>query len=155
MMTKSQYPPPTFQFALTLDSHPAGTDASFSEASGIQAEMQIEEAAEGGANRFVHRLAAGVRHPTLVLKRGVAPAASPLVGWCRDVLGGLPSIPIVKQALRVSLLDEEGRPLRTWRFVDAWPCKWEIDASAADKSAFAIEQVEFQYASMVRDDEKA
>jgi len=154
-MTNSLIPPASFQFAVTLDGHPAGPHASFSEVSGIQAQMQNVEVTEGGQSRYAHRLPTVTKLQNLVLKRGVAPPASPLLGWCRDVIEGSLGVPIVKQSLRVSLLDEKGQPLVTWRFADAWPCKWEVDAFGAGTSSCAIELIEFQYASMVREDGKS
>ena len=61
-MTDEYYPPGAFYFSVqvlgsgTALSVLTGIDASFQEASGIQAEFGVEEVTEGGENRFVHRL---------------------------------------------------------------------------------------------------
>jgi phage tail-like protein len=49
------YPLPAFYFKVSLDGI-MGNGTSFQEVRGIGSELHTEEAAEGGENRFVHRL---------------------------------------------------------------------------------------------------
>ena len=52
----------------------------FAECSGITAEYEIEEYAEGGENAFVHKLRGRMRYPNLSLKRGVTHETA-LLDW--------------------------------------------------------------------------
>ena len=139
-----------FHFALSFGDAPGETVGSFSEVSGIGAEMVTERVAEGGENRYFQALPKATRNRSLVLKRGVLPLASPLVSWCRDLLEGGLTQPVTARDLRVSLLDEAGRPLRSWSFDAAYPVKWEIDAFVSDKTHVVVEKIELAYGAMKR-----
>jgi phage tail-like protein len=122
------------------------SDAAFQEVGGIGPEMETESYREGGENRFVHALPKGVKHPKLTLKRGIAPFASPLVTWCRDVLEGGLGVRIVPQLVHVDLLNAAAEPLRSWTFENAYPAHWTVDAFQAERGSVAIEKIELNYA---------
>lgn len=139
------YPPVAFHFAVSFGIPGRDADCAFREVSGIAAEMDTETVVEGGENRFVYQLPKAVKHPRLVLKRGVAPFTSRLVTWCRDVLEGGLSYPVTTKLMRVSLLDEAGQGLRVWSFENAYPVKWEVEPFQSSKNEVAIEKVELAY----------
>ncbi|MEM9025277.1 MAG: phage tail protein, partial [Bacteroidota bacterium] len=105
----------------------------------------LEEVQEGGENRYTHKLPAALRHPNLVLKRGIAAITSPLVLWCRSVLEADFAIPIVAQPLVVMLLNSEGIPMRAWTFANAYPVKWEVSPFHSERNEVAIENIELAY----------
>jgi len=147
----SPYPHPAFHFKVVFALSSGITDMSFQEVSGIGPEIQSEDVTEGGENRFVHRLPKGVKHPRLVLKRGVASQLSPLVRWCRKVLEGDFSEPIVPTQVGVTLLDEKGIPVAVWSVTGAYPVKWEIEAFNSTKNDVAIEKIELNYSYSTRE----
>jgi phage tail-like protein len=137
--------PAAFYFSVGFGIAPGLVDGSFREVSGMAAEMDTEPLVEGGENRYVYQLPKAVKHTRLVLKRGVAPLASPLVTWCRDVLeGGLGQALTTKQ-LWVTLRDETGLPLRVWSFENAFPVKWEVEPFQSTKNEVAMEKIELSY----------
>lgn len=145
------YPPVGFHFIVNFGGVTRDADCSFSEVSGIGAEMETETVVEGGENRYVYTLPKAVKHPRLVLKRGVAPFGSRLVGWCREVLeGGLGSA-VTTQLMHVMLLDEAGQPLRKWSFENAFPVKWDVEPFQSSKNEVALEKVELAYLSSKRE----
>ncbi len=113
-------------------------------------EMELESYREGGENRFVHQLRKGVKSLRLSLKRGVAPADSGLVKWCKEVLEGNLVRRIKPQQVELSLLDGEHRPLRSWVFDNAYPVKWSVAEFSAKKNEVALETVELAYTTAVR-----
>lgn len=145
------YPPPAFYFTvsiigpLSLASLVTDIDNSFEEVSGITAEFEIEEIAEGGENRFKHRLPTHAKYPNLVLKRGVVTVDSFLAEWCGQTIGSSMSIPIVTQSILVSLLNASGVPSIVWGFSNAWPVKWEVSAMNAQENKLLTETLEFSY----------
>lgn len=145
MSNADAYPPSAFYFSVSLGGGSADADASFREVSGIGPEMDTETVAEGGENRFVYQLPKSVKHPRLVLKRGVAPLSSALVAWCRDVLEGGLAQAVVPKLLQVSLLNQDGQPLRTWSFANAYPVKWEVEPFNSTKNEVAMEKIELSY----------
>ncbi|MCF6257978.1 MAG: phage tail protein [Gammaproteobacteria bacterium] len=139
------YPPSAFYFKVVFATTLGFADTSFQEVSGIGSEMETEDLSEGGENRFVHRLPKSLKHPRLVLKRGVAEIYSPLVIWCRSVLEGQFIEPIKPTTIVVSLMNEVGMPMRTWSFVNAFPVSWEVEAFNSTKNEVAIEKIELSY----------
>src|ERR1700741_2002598 len=111
-MAGQYYPPPAFYFTVTVLGAPtADVDASFQEISGIQAETQVEDYAEGGENRFVHCLPKQAKYSNLVLKRGAVATTSFFALWCGQTIGANLSLPVLPSNLLVTLLNENGNPL--------------------------------------------
>src|SRR5438046_2741179 len=109
-MNVAYYPPGKFFFSVSvLPSGSAtvaatGIDSSFQEISGIDAELAVEEVAEGGENRFVYRLPKQTKYSPLVLKRGVVTQNSALGEWVAATIGSTLAQPITLQNLMVLLL---------------------------------------------------
>jgi phage tail-like protein len=143
------YPPTAFYFKVEIDGE-QDMDTSFSEVSGIKSEMELDPYREGGENAFVYQLPKGVKHPNLVLKRGVGDKNGLLVNWCMHTLEKGFAEQIITFQVGVKLLNEEGKPLRHWTFEDAFPVKWEIDGFKSTKNEVAIETVELSYTTLTR-----
>ena len=141
----TDYPPSAFYFKVDFFSPYGKGDASFQEVSGIGSEIETEDVIEGGENRYVYRLPKSVKHPKLVLKRGIATMNSPLVMWCKSVLEAGFIAPIVPLSLLVFLMNENKFPIRAWGFANAYPVKWEVDAFNSTKNEVAIEKIELSY----------
>lgn len=141
----NEYPPPAFHFKVEFSATAGMSDTSFQEVSGIGAEVETEDVPEGGENRYVHRLPVRVKHPKLLLKRGIADSNSPLVIWCKSVMEEDFTKPIVPRPVHVFLLDEHGLPMRSWSFANAYPVKWEVDSFNSTKNEVAIEKLELSY----------
>lgn len=150
-MLEQYYPPAAFYFSVAVLPSPASApprtsaDASFQEVSGVKAEFAVEEVVEGGENRFAHRLPQRSKYPNLVLKRGIVTKGSFLADWVAKTLGSAMSTPIVTQNLQVSLLNEKGGPITAWRFVNAYPIRWEIAALNSQDNKVLVETLEFSY----------
>ena len=140
------YPPPAFHFAVTFGTQPKDADGAFREVSGIAPEVETETVNEGGLNGFAHVLPKSIKHPRLVLKRGIAVSDSRLVQWCQAVLDGGFVKPINPKLVHVFLLDHAGEPLRCWSIENAWPVKWEIDGFQSTRNEVAMEKIELAYA---------
>jgi phage tail-like protein len=139
------FPPVAFYFRLSFSGGATATDASFKEVSGISMEMDTEEIAEGGNNSFKHRVPATAKYSNLVLKRGMASSQSPLISWCIDTISGDVSNQIETKTILVTLLNENGLPLKAWKFVNASPVKWAASDSNSMNNGIVIETLEFAY----------
>ncbi len=135
----SYYPPVGYHFRVEFNNIKG--EFQFQSVSGLTIELETEQIAEGGENRFKHKLPVRTRFPNLVLKRGVL-VNSELIKWCRDALEGFDITPI---DLTISLLNEEHEPLITWNVVHAWPVKWTVGDLNAEESKIAIETIELVY----------
>lgn len=151
-MIDSVFLPTSFYFAISIDADadPATSDGSFQDVSGIGPEFETEAYAEGGENRFVHQLPKGIKHPRLVLKRGLVATASPLLTWAKQTLEGDLATKILTRTVLVNLLDPSGIPLRSWRFSAAYPVRWDVEAFSSTTDIVAVETLEIAYATMTR-----
>lgn len=150
-MSDTYYPPPGFYFRVTvlgaggLAAELTGVDASFQEVSGIESRWDTEEVAEGGENRFVHRLPRPAKYSDLVLKRGLVYRDSFFAEWVGQSIGSSLTLPLITQNLLVTLLGAEGDPLVAWVFVNAWPLRWEVTGLDSLRNELATERLEFAY----------
>jgi len=139
------YPPSAFYFKVVFGNGANSTDSAFQEVSGISSEISTEDVVEGGENRYVHKLPTGVKHGNLELKRGIALPSSPLVVWCKSVMEKSFITRIRPQTISVYLLNEEAEEIRGWKFVNAFPVKWEVESFSSTKNEVAIEKLAFSY----------
>lgn len=137
-------PPPAFRFAVDFDGAglaPTLADLQFQEVAGLEREIEVVTLAEGGENRFAHRLPGRAKHGNLTLKRGHV-ADSGLIGWFESAAQGVGVDPA---DVTVKLLDAEGQPLEQWHFVRAWPVKWSVSGFDATKNGYVIDTIELAY----------
>jgi phage tail-like protein len=150
-MSEEYYPPGAFYFTVkvlgtgTALAWLTDIDASFQEVSGIQAEWDIEEVAEGGENRFVHRLPRPAKYSNLVMKRGIVTQSSLLSEWFGLSIGSAMTLPIIPQNLLVMLLNDSGWPTNAWIFVNAYPLRWDAGPFNSLENKVMIETLEFSY----------
>ncbi|AWW32981.1 glycerol acyltransferase [Echinicola strongylocentroti] len=139
------YPPSSFHFQVSFtqngDQVSKKKDHAFQSVSGLSVDIDTEEFAEGGENRFKHKFPVKTKYPNLVLKRGLL-VDSELISWCRDAIENFIFKPL---DVTVSLLNEEHEPLISWNIVHAYPVKWSVEDFNAEESKLAIESLELAY----------
>jgi phage tail-like protein len=150
-MNAPYYPAVAFHFGVWVDgisgssANGATADASFQEVSGIKVQFTHDDVAEGGENRFVHRLPKPPTYSNLVLKRGVVAENSRLAQWFSDTLGGTFAKPIRPRAVIVTLRNEKFDPLITWTFENAYPVSWDMSSMDSMQNAILTETMELSY----------
>ncbi len=136
------YPPVGFYFRVKFEGIESQSgDSEFQSVSGLSVDIDTEEIAEGGENRFKHKFPVKTKYPNLVLKRGLL-VDSKLIDWCRDAIENFDFKPV---DLTVSLINEEKNPLMTWNVAHAFPVKWSVEDFNAEESKMAIESIELSY----------
>lgn len=117
----------------------------FTEVSGLDREVQIEDFREGGVNDYTHKLATMTKYQNLTLKRGLADATE-LWQWHQDVVNGK----IERRQVNVVLIDISGQD--TWRWVveKAYPVKWSGASFNASTNAILVESVELVHNGIKR-----
>lgn len=135
-------PPVGFHFSVTFDLPGARSDdIRFRDVGGLTMEVEEMAYAEGGENRFTHRLPGRARWGDLTLKRGLF-IDSGLIAWVRDAVENMVIVPVT---VWVSLLDESHDPRMTWTVTGAWPKKWSVSDLNAESSAIAVESLDLSY----------
>ncbi len=140
MTMANYYPPVGYHFSVEFPTVSKG-EFQFQSVSGLTATLDTEDVAEGGENRFKHKLPVRTGYSNLVLKRGLA-VKSDLIKWCREAIEDLNIKPV---NVIVKLLNEKHEPLMTWNVVHAYPVKWEVSGFDAEESKLVIESIELVY----------
>lgn len=136
------YPPVGFHFLVEFEGLGSQEkDHQFQSVSGLSVDIEIEEIAEGGENRFKHKLPVKTKYPNLTLKRGML-IDSAVIDWCRDAIENFSFKPV---NLTVKLLNEEHQPLISWNVVHAFPVKWSVEDFNAEESKLVVESFELTY----------
>jgi len=122
-----------FELKLTPKQAPIGY---FAEVSGLSAEIETFSYNEGGRNDAVHKLPTRMKHPNLVLKRGVT-TVKDLQEWLQDSYMG-PS----RKEITLTMYNEHLDKLRVWSFKNAYPVKWTGPTFNVAQSTLATEAIE-------------
>ena len=139
--TDLYYPPVGFSFTVDVEGITGVNEGSFQEVSGLNAKITPENVKEGGENRFTHRFPTPPSYENLVLKRGLL-VGSPLIAWARTCIEQFTFTPKI---VNLSLLDETGAPLSTWRFVNAYPVAMKISDFKAQENSIVVETLELSF----------
>lgn len=136
------YPPVGFHFRVDFQL-PGITakDIEFQEVSGLNVSVEMESYAEGGENRFVHKLPVRTNYSDLTLKRGLL-HESGITEWVKSAVD---KFAFVRADLIVTLLNEQHQPLMIWNVIQALPISWEIDAFNAQESKVLVESLNLSY----------
>jgi phage tail-like protein len=124
----------------------AQATAGFSEVSGLEATMEIENYDAGGLNGGTLHFPGRVKWANLVFKRGMLAQGDPtdtsdFWTWLQGYLDGQG----VRKDGTISLCDETGSPQLVWGWRRGLPMKWTGAAMNAQQSQIAIEQLEIAH----------
>jgi phage tail-like protein len=134
-------PPFAGRFVFEVEGRTIG---AFTEVSGLAVQIEVEDVAEGGQNAYTHKLLGRMKWPNLVLKRGVTDSDA-LFEWLLECSGeGLSGKgnKVTARSGKVSVLNAEGKPVRTWEFAGAKPVRWSGPKLAASARELAVEELE-------------
>lgn len=113
--------------------------AFFRSVSGLSFEVEVVEFREGGSSGFATRKLQGVtKWPNIVLKQGYVGSHSELLRWAHRVATGQTE----RRNGTIVVYDEKLTVLARYRFVNAWPTKWEGPELDASKNEIALETLE-------------
>jgi len=135
MPTKEQLFVPALWFELTLTPKQRPI-AFFTEVSGLSAEIETMTYNEGGRNDSVHKLPTRMKHPNLVLKRGVTDVKD-LQQWLQESFMG-PD----RKEVTLTMYNEQLEQVRRWSFKNAYPVKWTGPQFNAAQNTVATESLE-------------
>ena len=138
MPTKEQMFTPAiwFELKLTPKSAPIGY---FTEVSGLNSELEVMTYNEGGKNDGVHKLPTRMKHPNLVLKRGVT-TVKDLQQWAQESFMG-PD----RKEITLTMYNEQLEKIRIWSFKNAYPVKWTGPSFNSAQNTVATEVIEIAH----------
>jgi phage tail-like protein len=120
-------------FELTVSGQSVGY---YTEVSGLSAEVEVMTYMEGGNNEFVHHLPTRVKHPNLVLKRGMT-SLDALERWFHRTHTETQLADVT-----LTMHDSDNQTVRQWQFANAFPVKWTGPSFSATQSQAATETIE-------------
>jgi phage tail-like protein len=136
-LSDSSEPLPSCRFYVEIDGR---MEALFTEVSGLQVEVTVQEYEEGGNNSFVHRLPGRAKVGNITLKRGMT-RSNEFLKWLIEVASGT----ITRRNISVVMYDTgRGATLR-WNFTNAYPVKWTGPQFSATSTAAAVETLELAH----------
>lgn len=114
--------------------------AGFSEASGLDMSLEIEEYKEGGRNDMVHKFPSRITWGNLRFKRGMA-LSDDLWDWLYGFAEGRGR----RRDGLVTLQDDLHLPVRMWQFRRGIPIKWSGPTLNGAQSEVALEELEIAH----------
>lgn len=136
-MAQRNDPYGAFNFLVEVDGL---TVAGFSECSGLSAETAVIEYREGSDKGGVRKLPGLTKFSNITLKRGLTTSRE-LWHWHRTVVTGT----VERRTGRIVVLDDARNPAASYRFVEAWPVKYEGPRLKATGNDVAIETLEIAH----------
>ena len=134
MIKQEQFTPAIwFELKLSPLSSPVGY---YTEVSGLTAEIEVMTYNEGGRNDSVHKLPTRMKHPNLVLKRGVT-TVKDLEAWLEDSFMGP-----TRKEITLTMYNQRLEKIRTWSFKNAYPVKWTGPSFNSSQNTLATEALE-------------
>jgi phage tail-like protein len=112
----------------------------FSECSGLEGSVQVEEYREGGNNSTTLKFPGRMNWSNLTLKHGVT-VNTGLWNWFSQYKSGRGK----RRDGLILLQNDELVPVAVWRFVRAFPVKWTGPQLNAAQSSVAIESLEIAH----------
>lgn len=112
---------------------PAG---GFSECSGLESTLDVEDYKEGGNNGTILHFPSRVSPKPITLKRGFV--TPDLWRWQDDFARGVGR----RRDGLITLYDDQRKPLSTWSFLRAMPTRWRGPSFNATASQVAVEEME-------------
>lgn len=140
--TRPLPPYQTFNFAVEIEGLLVG---GFTEVSGLESEVEVEEYREGGVNGFVHKLPARTSHSNLVLSHGLT-SLSTLWNWYYDTTQGV----IQRRNGTIMLLDPQQVPVMWWNFRNALPVRWTGPTFNAASDEVGVEALELAHEGLTK-----
>jgi phage tail-like protein len=119
--------------------------AGFSECSGLEATVEVQEYREGGQNDYVHKFPTRATFANLTLRHGVIYLYDDLWTWHNGFVLGQGT----RKDGTIVLLDESRSPAKVWQFRRGLPMKWAGPTLNAGQSAVAVESLEIAHEGLV------
>ncbi|MCO6357912.1 phage tail-like protein [Roseivirga pacifica] len=135
------WPLPKFYFKVTWD----GTELSFQEVSGLDAEAQIIEYRHGNSPVFSTIKMPGIKkYSNVTMKKGVFTKDNSYFDWFNQI-----KMNVIKRiTVVIQLCDESGNAKMTWTLNNAWPTKITPTDMKSDGNEAAIESIEIAYETL-------
>lgn len=121
-------------------------EAVFQSCDGLQSEIEVIYVPEGGRGGAPHAVRGLPKVNKILFGKGSLSSKGgkkTLFDWYMEVCDF--SKPLKRQTLTIQLLDAKKSALRTWKVLDAWPCRWMGPALNRENADVTVEYLEFAH----------
>jgi len=118
-------------------------EAVFTECSGFEVKLDVEEYKEGGMNDFIHKIPGRQSYTNLTLKRGMTTSIE-LWKWLEDTSTATAKKD-KKKNISVVMYDGKAGEQFRWDLTGAFPVKWTSPTIQLSESAVMVESLELAY----------
>lgn len=118
-------------------------EAIFTECSGFEVKLDVEEYKEGGLNDFVHKIPGRQSYTNVTLKRGMS-ASIELWDWLHRMATAR-ARKEQKKNISVVQYNGQGQEQLRWNLTAAYPVKWSSPTMQSGESAVMLESLEIAY----------
>jgi phage tail-like protein len=136
-------PLPAFNFVVQLIGQDGASHAvaGFSECTGLDSNLEIEEYQAGGVNDRVYKFPTRFTFSNISLKQGISLDLPTLREWHGHLLSGQTD----RRDGLIILRNEQGIDVLAWKFERGLPVKWEGPSLNAKQSDVSIETLEIAH----------
>ncbi|MZI92923.1 phage tail protein [Vibrio sp. CAIM 722] len=141
--SETVWPMPKFHFEVKWDGG-AGKDmvSSFQEVSGLDTEAQPIEYRAGNNPVFsTIKMPGLIKSSNVTLKKGIFKGDNKFYDWYSQIKMNT----IARTPVTISLLDEGGAPIMSWKLKNAWPTKVTGTDLKSDSNEVAVETIELAH----------
>ncbi|SDD33910.1 phage tail protein [Actinokineospora iranica] len=119
----------------------AGNDlGAFHTCSGMGAQMEVEQFAEGGNNGFAWQLPTRITWSNITMTRPVTAASVKVVRWMTEVIER-----VERKNGEIVALTPDLTPITRWQVLGIVPVRWQGPSFDPADSAAAVETLEFAH----------
>jgi len=129
-----------FRFFVEINGNVQG---EFNECTGLEMKTEVMEYKEGGLNTYVHKLPGQTSFTNLTLKWGSAQSTT-LWDWYLR-LATKTAKKEEKKNVSVIQYAADGKELRRWNLINAYPVKWTGPSFNATQDSVGIESLELAF----------
>lgn len=131
-------------FIVEIDGDPVGR---FTEVSGLEVSVAVEEIAEGGVNGYVHKLPGRMSWPNIRLARGVTQNDAFLAWLNRSSGEGFAGAghKLDRRTVAITMTGLDGTRLRTWELEGAFAVSWSGPRFASTSDEMLTEELEIAH----------
>lgn len=118
-------------------------EAVFTECSGFEMKVDVEEYKEGGLNDYVHKLPGRQSFSNVTLKRGMINSIE-LWDWLHR-LATTTTKRNEKKNMSIVLHNGKGEEQLRWNLISAYPVKWTSPPLQTEQSSILVESLELAF----------
>lgn len=115
----------------------------FTEVTGLEVQVEMQQISEGGTNGFVHHIPGRVSWPNLVLRRAITKDDN-LLSWFQKA-GPYGTNEMQPTTAALTLINGKGQRLKTWNLIDAVPVRWTGPTMANANEDRLMEELEIAH----------